>query len=308
MKNLLDIWNVKWIHLQNPKRQELLEIWEQFDLHEIIIEDILEYGTQDKIDNYDNKVFMIFHFPKYDERQKRYIWNELSVILWKDYIVTITSHQTNHIDKIRWEYIEETKNLENPEKYKISPYYILFKILDIMFDKTLRILTKSTKDIVALEEEIFSKNGLNKKLLEEMMIKRRNVVFLKHLFLPQDEIILELQKTTEKFYDGQLDLYFEDLLYKLDKINNNISILTENLNSLSEIYNNLMTIRLNWIISKLTAFTLVIWLMTLIVWIYWMNVELPFAWNNYLFYYIIISMAILSISLILLFKKWWWFN
>lgn len=308
MKNLLDIWNVKWIHLQNPKRQELLEIWEQFDLHEIIIEDILEYGTQDKIDNYDNKVFMIFHFPKYDERQKRYIWNELSVILGKNYIITITSHQTNHIDKIREEYIQETKNLENPEKYKISPYYILFKILDIMFDKTLRLLTKSTKDIVTLEEEIFSKNGLNKKLLEEMMIKRRNVVFLKHLFLPQDEIILELQKTTEKFYDWQLDLYFEDLLYKLDKINNNISILTENLNSLSEIYNNLMNIRLNWIISKLTAFTLVIWLMTLIVWIYWMNVELPLSWNIYLFYYIIISMAFLSIWLLAFFKKWWWFN
>lgn len=308
MKNILNIWNVKWIHLQNPKRHELLEIWEELDLHEIIIEDILEYWTQDKIDNYDNNIFMIFHFPKYDEKQKRYIWNELSVILGKDYIVTITSHQTNHIDKIRDEYIKETSDLENPERYKISPYYILFKILDIMFDKTLRILTKSTKDIIFLEEEIFSKNWLNKKVLEEMMIKRRNVVFLKHLFLPQEEIILELQKTTEKFYNWQLDLYFEDLQYKLDKINNNISILTENLNSLSEIYNNLMNIRLNWVISKLTAFTLIIWVMTLIVWTYWMNVSLPFDWNENIFYYLLIWMFLLSTTLLLIFKKWWWFN
>ena len=81
-----------------------------------------------------------------------------------------------------------------------------------------------------------------------MMIRRRNLVFLKHLFVPQEEIIEELQKTIEKFYNGQLDLYFEDLQYKLDKIDNNISILTENLNSLSEIYNNLMNIRLNSVI------------------------------------------------------------
>jgi Mg2+ and Co2+ transporter CorA len=46
--------------------------------------------------------------------------------------------------------------LEDPEKYKISPYYILYKIIDVMFDKSLKILNKVNKDIVELEEEIFS--------------------------------------------------------------------------------------------------------------------------------------------------------
>jgi Mg2+ and Co2+ transporter CorA len=70
-----------------------------------------------------------------------------------------------------------------------------------MFDKSLKILNKINKDIVELEEEIFSASGLNKKHLEDMMIKRRNLVFLKHLFVPQNELITELQKTIEKFYD-----------------------------------------------------------------------------------------------------------
>ena len=70
MKNLLKIWKITWIHFQNPKKAELIEIWEDYDLHEIIIEDILEYWVQDKIDTYDNNIFMVFHFPKYDERQK----------------------------------------------------------------------------------------------------------------------------------------------------------------------------------------------------------------------------------------------
>jgi Mg2+ and Co2+ transporter CorA len=138
--------------------------------------------------------------------------------------------------------------LEDPEKYKISPYYILYKIIDVMFDKTLKILSKSNRDIVELEEEIFSAKGLSKKHLEQMMIKRRNLVFLEHLFIPQTELLSELQKTIEKFYEGQLDLYFEDLLYKLDKIENNISVLTKNISSLSEIYNTLMNIKLNSII------------------------------------------------------------
>jgi len=91
------------------------------------------------------------------------------------------------------------------------------------------------------------------------MVKRRNLVFLKHLFIPQAELIAELQKTIEKFYDWQLDLYFEDLMYKLDKIENQINILTKNISSLSEIYNSLMNIKLNSLIGTLTVLTLIIW-------------------------------------------------
>ncbi len=308
MRNLLKIGRVSWIHFENPKKSELLEIGETYDLHEIILDDIVEYWVQDKIDTYDNHIFMVFHFPKYDAVSKRYVSNEFSIILWKNFIVTITSQKTNHIEKIREEYLEETKDLEDPEKYKISPYYILYKIFDVMFDKTLKILSKNTKDIMFLEEEIFSQDGLSKKLLEELMVKRRNLVFLKHLFIPQAELIAELQKTIEKFYDWQLDLYFEDLLYKLDKIENQINILTKNISSLSEIYNSLMNIKLNSLIGTLTVFTLIIWSMTLIAWIYGMNVHLPMAESPSAFFIISGIMIILSLVLFLFFKKKWWFH
>lgn len=308
MKNLLKIGRVSWIHFENPKKSELLEIWETYDLHEIILDDIVEYWVQDKIDTYDNHIFMVFHFPKYDEKQKRYISNEFCIILWKNFIITITSHKTNHIEKIREEYISETKDLDDPEKYKISPYYILYKIIDVMFDKTLKILNKNSKDIMFLEEEIFSNNWLNKKLLEELMIKRRNLVFLKHQFIPQNELITELQKTIEKFFDWQLDLYFEDLLYKLDKIENQINILTKNISSLSEIYNSLMNIKLNSIIQTLTVLTIIIWTLTLIAGIYGMNIALPFEKSPNAFMIIFAIMLGISLVLFMFFKKKGWFE
>lgn len=308
MKDLLKIWKITWIHFENPKKSELLEIWEEYNLHEIIIDDIVEYWVQDKIDTYDNHIFMIFHFPKYDEKQKRYISNEFSVIFWKNFIITITSHKTNHIEKIKEEYIAETKDLDDPEKYKISPYYILYKIIDVMFDKTLKLLNSNNKDIMYLEEEIFSNKWLNKKLLEELMIKRRNLVFLKHLFIPQNELITELQKTIEKFYEWRLDLYFEDLLYKLDKIENQINILTKNVSSLSEIYNSLMNIKLNSIIQTLTVLTIIIWTWTLIAWIYWMNIDLPIQNSPYAFHIITWIMIIISLILFVIFKKKGWFE
>lgn len=308
MKNLLKIWTISWIHFENPKKSELEEISKDYDLHEMILEDIEEYWVQDKIDTYDNHIFMVFHFPKYNEKKKMYESNEFSIILWKNFIVTITSHKTNHIEKIRQEYIEETKDSEDPEKYKISPYYILYKIIDVMFDKSIKVLAKNSRDIMWLEKELFSTDEVNTKLLENIMIKRRNLVFLKHLFVPQEEVISELQKTIEQFFDGQLDLYFEDLLYKLDKVENQISALTKNISSLNEAYNSLMNVKLNWLISTLTVLTLIIGSLTLIAWIYGMNVSLPLEHDPNAFWILMIGMIWLSYILYWYFKKKWWFQ
>lgn len=308
MQHELKIWNITWIHFEKPKKEELLSIGEKFDLHEIIIDDIVDSQTQDKVDTYDNHIFLVLHFPKYDTTNKRYLSNEFSFILWKNFIISITSIPSNNIEKIKQEYITEAREREDDEKYKISPYYIMYMIIDAMYDKSINILWKSSRDVIELEEAVFSQNWATKELLEKIMIKKRNLVFLKHNFIFQWEIIEEIQKTIEKFYEWQLDLYFEDLTYKLDKIDNTIDIQSKNIDSLTEAYNSLMNIRLNSILTKLTVFTLVIWTLTLIAWVYWMNVSLPMDSMPSAFTILITIMIFLSVILIYFFKKRWWFD
>ena len=86
------------------------------------------------------------------------------------------------------------------------------------------------------------------------MIKKRNIVSLKHMFEPHKEILEELQKALPKFYKEDLDVYFEDLEYKHDKIMNMISVGFENTDSLAETYNSLMNIKTNSMIGVLTIF------------------------------------------------------
>jgi Mg2+ and Co2+ transporter CorA len=123
-----------------------------------------------------------------------------------------------------------------------------------MYDKSIKTLNQSSKDVIALEEQLFRANKLEKTLLENLTIKKRNIVSLKHMFTPHREILEELQKTLPKFYKEDLDVYFEDLEYKLDKIMNTISVSFENIESLADTYNSLMNIKTNSMISVLTIF------------------------------------------------------
>jgi magnesium transporter len=201
MEKFLSMGNVTRVHFSNPSAEDIKEIVETYDVHDIIEQDIKEINTQDKIDIYDECIFLVLHFPKYNKTTSKYFSNEFNIILGKDYIVTVTKYHTTHIDNIRKQYAEDIAQKDPDEEFKISPYYILYKIIDVMYDKVLVALNKFNIDLNVLEDAIFSKDILNETLLSKLLTKKRNIVLLKHLMLPQSEILQELQKATENFYE-----------------------------------------------------------------------------------------------------------
>lgn len=303
MKTTLHFWNVDWIHLFEPQQDEITDLVEKYDFHELIEEDLFELTNQEKIDVYEDYMFIVLNFPKYNAEIKKYFLNEFSIILGKNIIVTMTKFDTSHITSIIEKYSEELKTRESDEEFKISPYYILYKILDTMYDKSIRMLTQSAKDVARLEDQLFKSNKLEKTLLELLTIKKRNIVSLKHTFHPHREILEELQNALPKFYKEDLDVYFEDLEYKLNKIMNTISVSFENIESLADTYNSLMNIKTNSMIGVLTIFSAITWILTLISGIYGMNIILPGQDNINFFPFLMGIMFIVCVTLLVIFKK-----
>lgn len=308
MSKILSVDGMTWMHFHHPSKDEIKEIVDTYDVHELIEDDIAEKTTQDKIDVYDDCIFLVLHFPKYDKKTEKYLSNEFNIILWKDFIISVTKYHTNHIESIREEYNQDLREDEDRDehKFKLSPYYILYMIIDVMYDKVLLALHKFNLDLSDLEEDVFDESYSSKELLEKMLLKKRNIVFLKHLVLPQVEIIEEIQKATLNFYWWDLDVYFEDLQYKTDKILSTINITMENTESLSMVYNTLANIKTNSIISLLTVLTIIIWIMTMISGLYGMNVRLP-GENNAIMFPVILGIMLLVSWLVFFFvkkKKW----
>ena len=304
LKNVLKIWKIKWIHLSKPTHHQLEEAIKNLDLHEMVEQDLIEPSAHDKIDVYDDCIFLVIHFPKYNEKLWKYLSNEMNIILGRDFIITITKYPTNNIEKIRQEYEQEIKEeWEEAEEYKISPYYVLYKIIDVMYDKILLGLNKFNLDLMEMEKQVFDKSFVDTDLLKNVLIKKRNTVLLKTIISPQEEILVELQKVTANFYEGDLDVYFEDLEYKTSKILGHISIIHENIDSIGEIFNTLTNMMTNKNIGILTVLTVIIWIMTMISGIYGMNIGLPF--QNYPGAFIVLMgfMVMMAVFTVLIFKK-----
>ena len=289
-----------------PDPSYLESLIKTYDLHELVEEDLTAKRTQDKIDVYDNCLFVVLHFPKYRTDLNKYLINEFNIIIGSNYLITLTSYKTNHIEKVKDEYVREIETLDEDEAYKRSPYYILYRIIDAMYDKVLHALLMFSQDLRVMEDAVFEETWINKLMLEKIMVKRRNIVTLKHMLLSQEEILQEMHKEVLKSLGEQrkeLDLYVEDLEYKLWRIMTSIEITAEDVDSLYNTYSALLNMRINSIITVLTIFTAMIGMMTLVTGFYWMNITLPGAQYAYASVYILCGMIIIVWLMLFVFKK-----
>ncbi len=292
MKDSIKIKSTNWHYISNPSKDEIERISETYDLHEIIVSDLLEKNIQDKIDIYDDLLFIVCHFPKYNTVSKTYYANEFKIILWKNFLIMISATQSRKVQKLQ----DDLENIKiaNDEKYKISPYYLLYRFWDIMFDKVIKHMNKFNNDLISIEESIYEWE-LNKTTLTQVVQKKRNIAFLRHNITPHEELLEELQNATKQIFEWELDVYFEDLITKLDKIQSSISISTWNVNSLMDTYNWLLNIRTNMTIKVLTIFTVFLWLGSMISSMYGMNISLPLQDHPYSFIMVIWLIILLMV-------------
>ena len=298
----IKIWWTTWIHLVDPDKKQIDKLVDKYNLHEIIEQDFLDFTTQDKIDTYDDCLFLVMRFPKYNTKTKKHFANQMRAILWKDFIITVTSYVTNNVEKIQNQYREEISEAEDDEKFKLSPYYILYKIIDAMYDKVLAWMTKFNQDLVKIEDIAMDSKTLTQETLSELLIKKRSAILMKHIITPHSEILSELQTATINFYEWDLDVYFEDLQYKTDKILSLVSIAYENTESLFDVSDTLTTIKTNKTIWLLTIFTVLLWILTWISWLYWMNVDLPAQHMLWVFWRLLWWMIWIALLTMLYFK------
>lgn len=289
--------NIKYLY--NTSNDEIQNLSMIYDFHEIILSDLFEKNIQDKIDTYDDLLFIVCHIPKYDKNLWKYFSNEFKIIVWKSFVIIISDVYSKKIAKL----LQEIQNIEveNDEKYKLSPYYVVYRFWDIMLDKVFKHMHKFNKDILDIEEEIYD-GKFTKEVLSKIVLKKKNISFVKNIMDQHEELLEELQSATITFFKWELDVYFEDLITKLDKLDSNILMSAKNTNSLMDTYNWLMNIQTNMTIKVLTIFTVFLWIANSVSSIYGMNISLPFEYSPFAFLIVILIMLFLMLTIYAAFK------
>jgi len=293
-----DINGIKWIDGVRLAEKDIIKVLEKHNIHELDLKACLEWNQRARVDVYDNYIFIVFHFPKYNSVGKVYESNEFNIFLSEKFLITFRDFPFSKINHIFKKY-SEIKTSPDTDELKITTPYIVYELIQSMVEKSFDMLKAIRLDIKELEAKVFE--GGSGSLVKDIMTKKRSIVLLRHIFKPQIMVSRQLQSIMGKLYSDEIKAYFEEWEDKLNQIMSEVDILWERIDSVEDALKSMVDIKTNFTVKVLTIFSAFFLPLTLITSFYGMNVVFPSTDLNLI--YSLLWLSVVFMLIIYLFLR-----
>ena len=261
---------VTWIDIKNPTREKLKTLETHYSFHELNIDDCLSKIQIPKVDNYENQVFAILHFPIIDREQSIPKPTQLAIFAGSDYLITVQQDVLKPLSEMFQ--ICKTDVVQRDSLMGNSPGYLLHRIIDMLVDDLLHILIKVEGNLDGIEDLVFDEKTA---VAKDISMLRREITALRRIIYPLKRTVLTISKEIQRFSEEDLSPYFDDVSDHIDKAIEAVDGSKETIDIFKDTDFMLSTEKSNKILAILTIlFTLSI-PATVIAAYYGMNVNLP---------------------------------
>jgi magnesium transporter len=266
-----------WFYIERPTPNEVEFLGQRFHFHPLDLDDVLSRIQRPKIDEYDDYLFMVLHFPVFDKQNHITRASEVDIFIGENYIVTI--HCSSDLKPLARFFEECETNKERREHYLgRSSGFLLYHILDRLVAYCFPILNKITQNIDDIEDVIFEKAV--PQTVRQISLIRRDLISFRRVIHPQIAVIETLEREEYPFFKEDQEIYFGDIADHILRIWDGLEECKEVIDGLADTSNWLTSHRIQEIMRILTIIMGLLAPPTLVASIYGMNVALPGGVNS----------------------------
>jgi magnesium transporter len=296
-----------WIHADEPGALEVAELAERYGFHELDSEDVLSRRQRAKIDEYPGYLFLVLHFPRYDKRVQRLNAAELDIFIGPDFLVTLPNVELLPVTYL-FRRCEDDPALRE-ELFSKGSGYLLYHVLDDLFDYCFPILDKIAWKLDAIEDVMFE--GRAEDAVRDISNAKQEIISYRKIIKPERATLRMLERATQRFLPEDLELYFGDLVDASERIWDLLDNYKEVIEALDDTNEQVLTRRFNDVLRILTVFSIVFLPGILIASVYGMNIGLPGGGDperssDAVFFVIMTISLALSLALIAFFRRRRW--
>jgi len=293
--------NITWINVDGlSNTAEIEKLGKYYNLHPLIIEDIVNTNQRPKIDEYQDYLFivakMLYH------KENGILENEhISIVIGKDYVLTFQEADGDVFDGVRERLTNPKGRLRNN-----GPDYLVFAILDAVIDNYFIVIEEISDKIETLEEQLFTTQP-NDDITFEIQELKRTVLRIRRAVFPLREVISRLEKTDSTLIHEKTLNYIRDLYDHIIQVSENIEIYREMTWGLMDMYMTTISNKMNEVMKVLTIMASIFIPLTFMAGIYGMNFEnMPELQWEYSYFVLWGLMIMVFLGMILYFKRKKW--
>jgi magnesium transporter len=286
---------VAWIGLYRPTEEEFASVAEEFELHELAVEDALEAHQRPKLERYGQTLFVVLRPARYLDDPEEVEFGEIHVFVGEDFVITVRHGEAPALSEVR-------RRLEaDPELLVRGPEAILYAIMDRVVDGYAPVVRGLENDIDEIEVEVFSGNpGVSRRTYE----LSREVIEFQRAVKPLSGMLSNLIAGFEKYkVDPELQRYLRDVQDHAIEVNERVSGFKDLLQNILSVNLTLVGLQQNDEVKKISAWAAILFAPTLIGTVYGMNFDyMPELHWTFGYPFAMVLMLMVSVTLYLVFK------
>ena len=292
---------VTWINVDGVHEMKVIEeIGKCFNLHPLILEDIVDTDQRPKIKDFVNYIFIILKMLYYDKNDNEMKIEQVSLILGKNYVISFQEREGDVFNSIR----ERIRNNIGRIR-KAGVDYLIYALVDAIVDNYFIIIEKLGEKIENLEDKVISRpKPANLRVIHKL---RRDLIFLRKSVWPLREVISILQRGESSLILESTNVYLRDVYDHTIQVIDTVETLRDIISGMLDIYLSSVSNRMNEIMKVLTIIATIFIPLTFITGIYGMNFrnmpEIKWVWG---YPVVLLGMLIIGIIMVIYFKRKKW--
>lgn len=296
----IDSSKINWINIDGLSNVDLVkEVGAHFNLHPLLLEDILNVEQRPKFEEYDAHLFFTIKMFQAGD-SGRIDYEHLSFVLGKNVVISFQETTEDVFDLIR----ERLRTSYGKIRQKKADY-LFYRFVDIIVDNYYFVLDHFAEKIENLEDEVIANPSTT--TLQKLQTIRKELIYLRRSVYPLRESLNGIAKSETTLLTKETERFFNDVFDHTIHVIESLEIYRDLLSGIMDLYMNTVSNKMNEIMKVLTIMASIFIPLTFIAGIYGMNFEyIPeLGYRNGYFAVWVLMIAIVLVMLYYFKRKKW---
>ncbi|WP_414529613.1 magnesium/cobalt transporter CorA [Nodularia chucula] len=262
----LDQESVSWVDVQGLGNPDILQrLGKVFDLHPLVLEDVVNMAERPKIEDYEDQLLIISQMVVPMSQNCGFYSEQVSFVLGKHYLLTVQEepeHDCFESVRVR---IDKSKGIIR----KQGADYLAYALLDAIIDGFFPVLELYGERLEELEEEVIF--NPTRKTLQQIYQIRRELLQLRRAIWPQRNAISSLIRDGSELIGAEVQIYLRDCYDHAVQVMDMVENYRELASGLMDVYLSAVSNKMNEIMKLLTVISSIFIPLTFVAGIYGMN-------------------------------------
>lgn len=271
-----------------------------FDLHPLVIEDIVHTGQRPKAEVYDSQLFVVLRMLRWSEESEEINDEQVSLVVGPSWVLSFQEREGDVFDPVRERLLSNRGRIR-----KLGPDYLAYALIDAVVDHYFSIL-ETLGDRIELLGEDMTENP-KREDLQAIRHLKRELLFMRKSVWPLREMLSSIQRDESELIQESTRPYLRDVYDHTIQIIDTVETFRDMVSGLMDVYLSSISNRMNEVMKVLTIIATIFIPLSFVAGLYGMNFAfMPELQWRFGYFAVLGVMFAIGVGMLLYFKRKKW--